>query len=65
MSGVAVLTTLALLAGGTMAWFTDTERIGATPSRRPGHRGERTSTDGPITQDMTFTNLRPMELESF
>ena len=24
-----------------------------------------TSTDGPITQDMTFTNLRPMELESF
>ena len=23
LSGVAVLTTLALLAGGTMAWFTD------------------------------------------
>nr|WP_279323439.1 TasA family protein [Anaeromassilibacillus sp. D41t1_190614_C2] len=65
MSGVAVLTTLALLAGGTMAWFTDTERIGADFQAGVLDIEVSTSTDGPITQDMTFTNLRPMELESF
>lgn len=65
LSGVAVLTTLALLAGGTMAWFTDTERIGADFQAGVLDIEVSTSTDGPITQDMTFTNLRPMELESF
>ena len=65
LSGVAVLTTLALLAGGTMAYFTDTERIGADFQAGVLDIEVSTSTDGPITQDMTFTNLRPMELESF
>ena len=65
LSGVAVLTTLALLAGGTMAWFTDTERVGADFQAGVLDIEVSTSTDGPITQDMTFTNLRPMELESF
>ena len=65
LSGVAVLTTLALLAGGTMAWFTDTERIGADFQAGVLDIEVSPSTDGPITQDMTFTNLRPMELESF
>lgn len=65
LSGVAVLTTLAMLAGGTMAWFTDTERIGADFQAGVLDIEVSTSTDGPITQDMTFTNLRPMELESF
>ena len=65
LSGVAVLTTPALLAGGTMAWFTDTERIGADFQAGVLDIEVSTSTDGPITQDMTFTNLRPMELESF
>lgn len=65
LSGVAVLTTLALLAGGTMAWFTDTERTGADFQAGILDIEVSTSTDGPITHDMTFTNLRPMELESF
>lgn len=48
-----------------MAWFTDTERIGADFQAGVLDIEVSTSTDGPITQDMTFTNLRPMELESF
>lgn len=65
LSGVAVLTTLALLAGGTMAWFTDTEHVGADFQAGVLDIEVSTSTNGPITQDMTFTNLRPMELNSF
>lgn len=65
LSGVAVLTTLALLAGGTMAWFTDLEDMNADFQAGVLDIEVSTSTDGPITQDMTFTNLRPMELESF
>lgn len=63
LSGVAVLTTLAGLVGGRHHGMV--YRIGADFQAGVLDIEVSTSTDGPITQDMTFTNLRPMELESF
>lgn len=63
LSGISVLLVLCLLAGGTMAWFTDTEKVNANfaagvldISVKPG---EAASTD------LTFENLRPMLFENF
>ena len=63
LSGISVLLVLCLLAGGTMAWFTDTEKVNANfaagvldISVKPG---EAASTD------LTFDNLRPMQLKNF
>lgn len=63
LSGISVLLVLCLLAGGTMAWFTDTEKVNANfaagvldISVKPG---EAASTD------LTFENLRPMQFENF
>lgn len=63
LSGISVLLVLCLLAGGTMAWFTDTEKVNTNftagildISVKPG---EAASTD------LTFDNLRPMQLENF
>ncbi|WP_243252576.1 TasA family protein, partial [Anaeromassilibacillus sp. 1001302B_160321_C8] len=63
LSGISVLLVLCLLAGGTMAWFTDTEKVNTNfaagildVSVKPG---EAASTD------LTFDNLRPMLLDNF
>ena len=63
LSGISVLLVLCLLAGGTMAWFTDTEKVNTNftagildISVKPG---EAASTD------LTFDNLRPMQLKNF
>ena len=63
LSGISVLLVLCLLAGGTMAWFTDTEKVNTNftagildISVKPG---EAESTD------LTFENLRPMQFENF
>ena len=63
LSGISVLLVLCLLAGGTMAWFTDTEKVNTNfaagildISVKPG---EAASTD------LTFDNLRPMQFENF
>lgn len=63
LSGISVLLVLCLLAGGTMAWFTDTEKVNTNfaagildISVKPG---EAASTD------LTFDNLRPMLLDNF
>lgn len=63
LSGISVLLVLCLLAGGTMAWFTDTEKVNTNfaagildVSVKPG---EAASTD------LTFDNLRPMQFENF
>ena len=63
LSGISVLLVLCLLAGGTMAWFTDTEKVNTNftagildISVKPG---EAASTD------LTFENLRPMLFENF
>lgn len=63
LSGISVLLVLCLLAGGTMAWFTDTEKVNTNftagildISVKPG---EAASTD------LTFDNLRPMQFKNF
>ena len=63
LSGISVLLVLCLLAGGTMAWFTDTEKVNTNfaagildISVKPG---EAASTD------LTFDNLRPLQFENF
>ena len=63
LSGISVLLVLCLLEGGTMAWFTDTEKVNTNfaagildISVKPG---EAASTD------LTFDNLRPMQFENF
>ena len=63
LSGVSVLVVLSLLAGMTMAWFTDTEKVSGNfaagvldISVKPGETG---------VQDLTFENLRPMQFENF
>ena len=63
LSGISVVLVLCLLAGGTMAWFTDTEKVNTNftagildISVKPG---EAASTD------LTFDNLRPMQLKNF
>lgn len=63
LSGISVLLVLCLLAGGTMAWFTDTEKVNTNftagildISVKPG---EAASTD------LTFDNLRPMQFDNF
>ena len=63
LSSVSVLLVLSLLAGMTMAWFTDTEKVNANftagvldISVKPGE------TD---VTDLTFENLRPMLYDNF
>ena len=61
LSGVSILLMLCLLAGGTMAWFTDTEKVNADFTAgvlditvEPGKDAET---------PLSFDNLRPMEYE--
>lgn len=63
LSGVSVLLVLSLLIGGTMAWFTDTEKVNANFSAgvldinvKPGVEGKET---------LDFQNLRPMRYSNF
>ena len=63
LSSVSVLLVLSLMAGMTMAWFTDTEKVNANftagvldISVKPGEAN---------TEDLTFENLRPMLFEKF
>ena len=63
LSSVSVLLVLSLLAGMTMAWFTDTEKVNANftagvldVSVKPGETDE---------EDLTFENLRPMLYDNF
>ncbi|WP_195985810.1 TasA family protein [Clostridium sp. D33t1_170424_F3] len=59
MSGVAIITVLTLVAGATMAWFTDTEKVDANFSA-----GVLDITAGEEGKDLDFTNLRPMKDEA-
>ena len=63
LSSVSVLLVLSLLAGMTMAWFTDTEKVNANftagvldISVKPGDTDE---------ENLTFENLRPMLYDNF
>ena len=63
LSGVSLLLVLCLLVGGTMAWFTDTEKVDTNftagildVSVKPGEEGQTA---------LNFENLRPMLYENF
>ena len=63
LSGVSLLLVLCLLVGGTMAWFTDTEKVDTNftagildVSVKPGEEGQTA---------LDFKNLRPMLYENF
>ena len=63
LSGVSLLLVLCLLVGGTMAWFTDTEKVATNFSAgildvsvKPGEEGQTA---------LDFKNLRPMLYENF
>lgn len=63
MSGVAILVVLTLVAGATMAWFTDTEKVNA--NFKAGvldiSVSDDDATDG---TELNFENMRPMEKDT-
>lgn len=66
LSVLSVVLVLALLAGGTMAWFTDTEKVNGNFTAgvldivvNPDQNGYTT------TKPLEFKNLRPMRYENF
>lgn len=66
LSAVSILLVISLLAGGTMAWFTDTEKVNANfmagvldISVRPGEETD------PQVASLEFENLRPMLYNKF
>ena len=63
LSVVSILLVFCLMAGGTMAWFTDTEKVQGDFSAGVL---DITLTPGEMTNvPLTFQNLRPMEYEAF
>lgn len=64
MSGVAILVVLTLVAGATMAWFTDTEKVNA--NFKAGILDISVSDDDAADgTELTFENMRPMTYEAF
>lgn len=60
MSGVAILVVLTLVAGATMAWFTDTEKVNA--NFKAGILDISVSDDDASDRtELNFVNMRPME----
>lgn len=60
MSGVAILVVLTLVAGATMAWFTDTEKVNA--DFKAGILDISVSDDDASDgTELNFENMRPME----
>ena len=60
MSGVAILVVLTLVAGATMAWFTDTEKVNA--DFKAGILDISVSDDDASDgTELNFVNMRPME----
>lgn len=60
MSGVAILVVLTLVAGATMAWFTDTEKVNA--NFKAGILDISVSDDNASDgTELNFVNMRPME----
>lgn len=64
MSGVAILVVLTLVAGATMAWFTDTEKVNA--NFKAGILDISVS-DGDASDgtELNFENMRPMTYDTF
>lgn len=63
MSGVAILVVLTLVAGATMAWFTDTEKVNA--NFKAGILDISVSDDDASDgTELNFVNMRPMEKDT-
>lgn len=64
MSGVAILVVLTLVAGATMAWFTDTEKVNAdfTAGVLDISVSDDDASDG---TELNFVNMRPMTYDTF
>lgn len=63
MSGVAILVVLTLVAGATMAWFTDTEKVNA--NFKAGILDISVSDDDAADgTELTFENMRPMKKDT-
>ena len=63
MSGVAILVVLTLVAGATMAWFTDTEKVNA--NFKAGILDISVSDDDASDgTKLNFENMRPMEKDT-
>ena len=64
MSGVAILVVLTLVAGATMAWFTDTEKVNA--DFKAGILDISVSDDDASDgTELNFENMRPMTYDTF
>ncbi|WP_195986135.1 TasA family protein [Clostridium sp. D33t1_170424_F3] len=63
LSGISVLLVLSLLVGGTMAWFTDTEKVNANFSA--GVLDIEVNPDEPAGASLEFENLRPLTVTQF
>ena len=63
LSGVSILLVLCLLIGGTMAWFTDTEKTDANFTA--GVLDITVEPGEGATAPLTFVNLRPMQYQNF
>lgn len=63
LSAVSVLLVIALLAGGTMAWFTDTEKVNANFSA--GVLDISVKSGEEKAETLEFKNLRPMLYDNF
>ena len=64
MSGVAILVVLTLIAGATMAWFTDTEKVNANFTAGVLDISIKNA-DGEVATELNFQNMRPMENDTF
>ena len=63
MSGVAILVVLTLVAGATMAWFTDTEKVNA--NFKAGILDISVSDDDASDgTELNFENMRPMKKDT-
>lgn len=63
LSGLSILLVLSLLVGGTMAWFTDTEKVNANFAA--GVLDISVTPDKPAGAELNFKNLRPLTIEQF
>lgn len=63
LSGLSILLVLSLLVGGTMAWFTDTEKVNANFAA--GVLDISVTPNKPAGAELEFKNLRPLTLDQF
>lgn len=63
LSALSIVLVLTLLAGGTMAWFTDTEKVNANFTA--GVLDINVNPEEPAEAPLEFTNLRPLTVAQF